>query len=138
MQRIMVVRQPLVLLEEVLFYLVLDFIIRKNSGVMESTRDRLVKFFKPKLGIEINDKTLFFKDIDVSGLDAEMLIQDFVKEFEVDMSLFQFNDYFDDVPFLPLSMLFKKVFKRNGKKVLTLDDLIEIVESGKWEFRNCG
>lgn len=99
---------------------------------MESTRDQLIIFFKSKLGIEVNEKTLFFKDVEVSGLDADMLIDDFVKEFEVDMSLFQFNDYFDDVPFLPFSSVFKKIFKRDEKRTLTLADLVVIVDEKKW------
>ncbi len=95
------------------------------------TKDR-IRYFFSNIGFEITDDTRFFDDLQVTGLDADMLLDQFSKEFCVDMTSFKYENYFDKVPIIPFGQYFRKVFKSKPKDVLRLEDLVKIVDNGKW------
>ncbi len=61
-----------------------------------------------------------------------MFLEAFVNEFNIDMQNFNYSDYFDSVPLLPFGQYFKKLFTSKENVKLSLKDLANIVDSGKW------
>jgi len=97
----------------------------------------LYLFLKKETGYEINDTSPNWKigdDLGFYGDEAEDFIIKFSKEFNIDISNFAFNNYFNpEIDKISLSIFnfFKK--GQTEKKDLTIKDLKDAIESGKLE-----
>lgn len=63
--------------------------------------DELVLFIREEIGefqIEFNESSLIEDDLGVTGTEAESLIKNYAKRFDVDIRNFQFNKYFYSEP----------------------------------------
>jgi len=83
--------------------------------------DRLKKFIKKVIGYNINEETVFFKDLKLVGDDASEFMSLFSKEFEVDISNFRFEDYFVDEYDISMTWFKKKEKRREMLKRLEFD-----------------
>ena len=97
-------------------------------------KDNLILFVKKKIGANITEQTCLFTDLDLIGLDADLFMEDFAKEFEIDISSFVFKDYFNEVSFIPFyHLLMKRVApNRVKKKEFDLSHLAKVVKKGYW------
>ena len=78
--------------------------------------ERLKKFIKKVIGYNINEETIFFKDLKLVGHDAYEFMCLFSKEFEVDISNFKFEDYFVDEYDISMTWFKKKEKRREMLK----------------------
>jgi len=83
--------------------------------------EKLKKFIKNVIGYNINEETVFFKDLKLVGDDASEFISLFSKEFEVDISNFRFEDYFVDEYDISMTWFNKKEKRREMLKRLEFD-----------------
>lgn len=51
----------------------------------EGQKIEIIYFIEKKVGIEINDDTTFFDDLEITGLDAYLLMEDIAVQLKVDM-----------------------------------------------------
>ena len=81
---------------------------------------------------------LFQQDKAKGGMDGYELMERFRERFAVDMSEFQFGLHFGLEGCEPLTLLCRLVFDRAGLKYvpITVNDLVEAVERGKWQTLN--
>ncbi len=101
---------------------------------MKATKKQVIKFFKEKIKERVDDNTVFFTDFGYTGLDAELLLEELGKEFNIDMQEFKYSEYFHAVPFFPFGHYISALFGRpqKQKKTLSLDELVQIINMGKW------
>lgn len=94
-----------------------------------SDYEKLKFFIKTTAGCTINENTIFFKDLKLIGLDAEIFIKKFSDEYTIDMSKFIFDDYFlDDFTFSIY------LFRKNKPKLkeFNLIHLEKIIKKKEW------
>jgi hypothetical protein len=86
------------------------------------------------LQTEINDETIFFDEIGLSGVDAGEFVMFIHRQFKVDFSAFDYKKYYvadgDNFVRLLLDPLYKT--KKIPIKHFTAEYLYEIVKSGVW------
>lgn len=90
------------------------------------TNSELIDFVRKKIrefNMIIDECTQIEKDLGVTGDDAEELIQEFSKVFNVDLSNFLFSQYFNDEPHL--------FYNGKDKKPLTIGHLEKAIAAGK-------
>ena len=97
---------------------------------------KLIKiFFKGKIGIEITDDTLLFDDLDIDGFDIWALMNDFSKEFYINLDEYDYQKYHvgeADILNWPKSFLQFILGKRTQYKSFTINHLVDVVNVGKW------
>jgi len=86
--------------------------------VFEKLKSLVIKQ-RGKIKIPLNRNTSLENDLLISGIDAVNLMQEYAKEFNVDLSGFNFANYFNSEGF----SLFPSCRKRDRIKELTLGDL---------------
>lgn len=108
--------------------------MKKNRIPHSSKYQELKAFMKKILGIEISENTVFFKDFDLIGHDAEEFIIKFSEEFEVDMSDFRFSEYFIDEYKIPFLYWFDVFFNKRkiNRKTFDIRHLLNVIDQGKW------
>jgi hypothetical protein len=83
----------------------------------------------PDRSHEISLESRLFHDLGITGDDADELLTDYVDAFQVDMTGFKFTDYFTSEP----PSMFEKWSKQNSPRPpITVGDLVEIAQRGKW------
>ncbi|MFW2476864.1 MAG: DUF1493 family protein [Sediminibacterium sp.] len=90
------------------------------------TNDALIDFIRKQIRefkMSIDKSTQIEKDLGVTGEEAEELIHEFSKSFNVDISNFMFSKYFNDEPHL--------LFNGMDKKPLTVGHLEKAIAIGK-------
>lgn len=97
-------------------------------------KDRLVFFIKNYMGIEVDEETNLFGDLELIGDDANFFMLDFEKEFKVKLDNFKFTDYFVEEGSLPFYYWYLKVFKKERliRKGFKLNHLVKVVKAGHW------
>lgn len=97
-------------------------------------KNRLVLFIKNRIGVEVNDKTNLFSDLEMIGDDANFFMLDFEKEFEVKLDKFKFSEFFVEESSIPFYYWYLKTFKREKlkRKNFKLDHLVRVVKKGEW------
>jgi len=97
-------------------------------------KGRIVSFIKKKLGLDIDDDTILFRDLELIGIDADIFMDNFHQEFNVDFSNLKFEDYFLEVSAIPFYYWYLKAFKKEKlkRKEFKLDHLVKVVKAGKW------
>ena len=100
--------------------------------------DKVQKFVSEKIGVDCK-KTgfVFFTDTGLSGLDAYTFIGDFAKQFNVDMSDFDFHRYgiSDNYSLNPIGIFkiaYHLFFPSKLKSTFSMVHLIKVIENGKW------
>lgn len=97
-----------------------------NDKDFSNLNEDLANFVRKESGtydISIGKNTEIEKDLGVTGDDAEDFILKFSKKFKVDISKFQFTDYFNDEP---------SVFSfGRSVKTLTIGHLEKAIQAGR-------
>ena len=93
-----------------------DLFLNKLRHLLETERWGFGK-------IDIQRSTRIEQDLQLTGCDAVEFIVTFGKEFDVDVSGFMANDYFEPEGICLIDILFKK----ERKKSLTIGDLEEAI-----------
>ena len=94
----------------------------------------ITEFIEKRLGRKVDSNTLFFSDLELTGLDADQFLMEFSEEFKVDFKDLVFSDYFDEVSIIPFAYWFRKRFfpLKASKHTCDLDHLVSIVKKGFW------
>jgi acyl carrier protein len=58
------------------------------------TENEIIEFIQKRLGRRINPSVRFFDNAGIDGLDAETLMLEFAREYNVEMSAFEPDSYF--------------------------------------------
>lgn len=79
-------------------------------------------------------KTELLEDLGVDGDDAFELLQRFSEEFKVDLSTFQFDQYFGSEGGADLFVLLASIIfgKNNNLKSVTIEDLVSAALAKRW------
>ncbi|HBK70365.1 MAG TPA: hypothetical protein DDZ39_01695 [Flavobacteriaceae bacterium] len=105
--------------------------------IMEKTDtfEKLKKFIiKETLvnDLEITTMTTLERDLGITGDDAWDLLEKYKNIFNVDISNFEFNEYFQEEGSWVLGWLFD-VFKNKQRRTLTVGQLVEAINKGQLE-----
>jgi acyl carrier protein len=95
----------------------------------DNIEDRKINLVHKKCGIaksRININSRLEKDLRITGIDAYELLIDFRNEFNVDVSILDFDDYF-----LPEGTNWFYPPKKYPTKILTIEHLIKAAVKGK-------
>jgi len=100
------------------------------------TFERIKQLVIIKIGeenINLTQSTRIYEDLKIDGDDAFELLKSFEREFNVDMTDFEYNNYFAPEGIDLIGGLIN-IFKKNKKKLLplTLGDLETVAKKGKW------
>ena len=69
------------------------------------------------------------KDLGIFGDDAEEILNEYFKIFSIDITNFNFSDYFGEESF-DLFAFFKRIVTNKKYKDLTIGNLVEIAKKG--------
>jgi|GEM_PF-3396790 len=105
----------------------------------ENTQDHLLyeelySFIKREIGFKINQDTVFFKDLDLNGDDADEFMLNLKDQFDIDLTNFKLDEYFIDEYYIPFQYLFEKWFQKEKikRKEFHLKHFIQILKKKKW------
>ncbi len=92
----------------------------------------------------LSPDTRLLEDLGMDGTDAAEFMEAFSKEFNVDMSEFEFDKHFGPEGFSPLDLFdivycwLGRIFKKDlsGDIAITLRDLVSAAEAKKWHKLN--
>jgi hypothetical protein len=88
----------------------------------------LYKFIESKIGLAVSDDTIFFDNVGIDGLDALTFMDEFAKNFNVDMSNFDHSAFIVDD-----SSLLKRIFTSSSThKRFTALHLFNVLQKGYW------
>ena len=109
------------ILKMLILKIVYFFLEMKFNGVrMKDIYHRIATMIESETGYsknKISRTTNLYHDINIDGDDAEELLLKYSELFDVDMSKFEFNNYFNDEGFDSISIL-KSTFKfTNGREL---------------------
>jgi hypothetical protein len=92
------------------------------------------QFIKDTIGERISEKTILFKDLGLIGYDADLFIDRFSNEFEIDMTDFIFDNYFIQEYTVPFLYWFDIFFSKTKmkRKEFGIKHLLKIVQEKKW------
>lgn len=100
---------------------------------MENKAD-FYKKISDQIGLEVNDDTLFFEKVGISGFDATMFIKFIQENYDVDFSSFRHSDYYvedgKNIFRLILNHWFEK--EKFPSKQFTGLHLFNVVNAGFW------
>jgi hypothetical protein len=119
-------------------------ILMEDSSMTSETLSRVVAFTAAQARVKpanLGAVTTLGGDLGMDGDDASEYMQAFSKEFLVDLSGFEFGRYFGpELPLTPfgclgilLSHLPGHAWTRTHLEEISLSDLAEAVERGKWK-----
>lgn len=97
---------------------------------MKNELFKLVRKYSGEKNLNLDDDLEW--DIGVTGDDAFELLLEYRDKFDVDISTFEFNDYFFDEG-RNISLLFRRLTRSYNKKRLTIRDLFTAIDVGKLE-----
>lgn len=99
-----------------------------------SDYNALKKFIKETLGDNVNENTVFFKELYLIGTDAEEFIHQFSMKFEIDMAGFKFDEYFLEEYNIPFIYWFDRLFRKEiiKRKEFDIKHLEKIIKEKKW------
>ncbi|WP_172966838.1 DUF1493 family protein [Patiriisocius marinistellae] len=80
-----------------------------------------------RLLINVTNKTVFFNDLGLDGIDLETFILEFMEEFKIDFSLFNLEEYT-----LEGVNLYQIWFKGRKPKTFNVNHLEKVIAVGKW------
>lgn len=105
-----------------------------TTGQMgESSKERLCEFVFSQTGVYPTQSTTFFDDLGITGLDAELLMDEFATRYSIDMSTYKPASYHTDEN--DLFNTFKAIQKAlNGHqyKSFNLDHLLAVIDKKEW------
>jgi acyl carrier protein len=103
----------------------------------------VLKFWPASKG-PLSPDTRLLDDLGMDGTDAMEFMEAFSKEFDVDMSEFEFDSHFGSEGFSPVDVfyllycLLGRIFKKDlsGLIPITLRDLVSAAKAKKWHKLN--
>jgi Protein of unknown function (DUF1493) len=114
--------------------------LKNNSSHQEHDEPllrELMNFVAGKTGYDVNKIKMDTKinfDVRIDGDDADEFMQNFAREFKVNLSDFEFNKYFSNEGADPIVSFFIFIFKRKRRLLLPLyiRDLYNSILAGHW------
>jgi len=97
--------------------------------------NELYIFLKNEINKNIDDNSpnlRLEKDLNIYGDDAVEFLEKFSKKFNVNITNFNFDQYFNP-EIDKISLFLKNIFNKNIKSDLTINDLKEAIVKGKLE-----
>lgn len=94
---------------------------------MHITNEDLIRFIQDEIAdtkITIHEKTCIEADLGISGIDADKFIVNFSRKFNVDLSEFNIDNYFEP----EIDLL---IYKGKRRIQLTVGDLENAIREGK-------
>ncbi|MCX2800793.1 DUF1493 family protein [Microbulbifer thermotolerans] len=110
--------------------------MQQMSAEGNEIKARVIDFLSNETAIsasKINLSTRLFHDLGIDGEDAMDLISEFSKSYEVDVSNFQYSEYFGNEGAASPFSLIKMILNcrtQADKKELTVEKLIESIREG--------
>ncbi len=102
----------------------------------EQQKDLLMIFIKSKTGVDVTQDSLVFDDLGIDGLDAHTFMEDFSKNFNVDLSDFNIGDYcFSEYEIGNVFLSFyRSIFHRKklNKASFKVSHLMDVIKAGRW------
>lgn len=94
---------------------------------------RLKSMIDEIFGISDVDYDTEINNLKTMSEDNDRFIALFESEFNIDMSLFRYYDYFEEDEFILLN-LFRWIFRFGfkNKKSLTISHLLKVIDEGEW------
>ena len=85
--------------------------------------------------VKLRPETRLIEDIGMDGTDAEEFMENFGREFDIDMSKFDFDIYFFPENENIFRTIYMNLFDRDklSRTVVTLQNLTDIAEQKKWK-----
>jgi hypothetical protein len=95
-------------------------------------RNKVIKFFEYKSKLKVKEQTQINNDLGFAGLDADCMLEDFMKEFNVDLKGLDYERYF--VSRLGLEYLFLRIFNKKKllREPLTVKHMVLVAKRGRW------
>ncbi|MCB0739038.1 MAG: DUF1493 family protein [Bacteroidetes bacterium] len=78
-------------------------------------------------GLDINEQTIFFDDLRLTEDDLEILINDFITIYDIDMTGFDARDYG-----ISGARFFESLIRKRNYKTFKLKHLCEVVKAKRW------
>jgi hypothetical protein len=101
----------------------------------ENIEVRLAEMLSYQMGVPISRigrRTHLQEDLKMTGDDAEEFMADFFEAFQIDRSAFSFDRFFDPESSWPWELL-----RRHRTIPLTVQDLLQAIETGQWRDPPC-
>ncbi|MEM6316220.1 MAG: DUF1493 family protein [Bacteroidota bacterium] len=107
----------------------------------ENIANEIKEIIHSKFGLDTNEITedcRIEEDLDITGVQAEILLETLVDNYKIDLSGFKFARYFGEEGFDPLGIrfllhkIFRKLITKRSSHELTIVDLINWIERGHW------
>jgi hypothetical protein len=92
------------------------------------TKEQVYMSISNKIGITIDDNTIFFEGTGIDGLDAFTFMEEIADEFEIDLTEFNFKEYFND----DRSIIERMGEERMKRKIFTALHLFNVIQKKKW------
>jgi hypothetical protein len=101
---------------------------------MEVIKEDFYVYLTSIIGLDVNDKTMFFDGVGMDGLDAWTFMETIAEQYNIDLSEYKWEEYHDSeadiANFLKgLKYLFKKRVRQSQFSALHLHN---VVKARKW------
>jgi Protein of unknown function (DUF1493) len=102
----------------------------------DSQKKQAYQFIESKIGLKINENTIFFDDLGITGDDAKSLMEDIGEHFNIDLRSYDPNKYheyenniFNIFRTIQIAIFSSQKFKINSFKIT---HLFKVIEKGEW------
>lgn len=97
-------------------------------------KKKVAAHIKRRLGVEVDDKTILFGQLQLIGMDADNFMDGFSKEFDVDVRSLKFEDYFIEISSVPFYYWYLYYFQpeKLKRKEFNISHLVDVVKKGEW------
>jgi hypothetical protein len=94
----------------------------------------VIDFFLQEIKIKVKPEDKIYHDLGLFGLDADCVLMDFERKFNINLENVDFSEYILDE--MGLVYFYYKFFKPDKlvKKPLTVRHLAEVVDKGYWFY----
>lgn len=109
----------------------------RNDPATDRIYSKILDVLRPMCFGHIGPESRIYHDLGLSGEDAFEVITLLEKEYHVDLSRFEFSDFFpDEVMTVRDAKKYVKVFIGAGSpwRAVSVEDLVRIAKSGEWDI----
>jgi len=102
----------------------------------EITRQELIDYFHKNWYVLLDERSLLIDDLQIDGLDAEILFENLARDFDFTLEKFDYHRYAATEYELGNIFLtiYRAIFDRKKliKQTFTVDHLVEVIKKGAW------
>ena len=91
--------------------------------------EKKLNFFLKKYGVYSFELPIF-NQMELIGMDADIFLEEFSTQFNVNISDFVYEDFFNNVSNIPFAYLFKKPPKYD----CTYEHILDVINKGVWYY----